>query len=1456
MWCRLVPGLSTACEEKEGACSADEVVTGINNAETGVKYKCCKAPKIMGQLFASRHVAELQDFEGYYCPARLDHTGRPEYEMTEHSGPNNNRHGEDRYPTTQGTARASNSGTNLKLWCGPGEALSQWRQIRETRLSFTCTSVGLDVDSRFGFSASGCSPGTGGGNTATCSAGKAIQGLDMSSQGTIVKVSCCPMTTPSTLSEKTTGQSGIRCGEGEVLNKFAQKKYTCLGFYRRTFARGDDASLRWDALKGAWSIMQAEAFQVRTPIKEATGQASDLNGQKMECDNDYALKAWHLEVYMAGKINVAFQCYKALLEGPRTAEETAQITRLSTFPAVDCGNGKVLTGIEFTASKLKYWCQKQTISEAKKSECSEDFTPSVTDSAKIYQLTHMPIRCQKLGQALQAFRMDSSTVRFEVRCCRTVGDVDVQTGDPGFSSEPQAVVSTVDQYQRETRPLLTVTSSETQGATFKVAGVVVYEKSVDAIHAVALDEVNFDVLDTQTWGAAHQASMATYITGLPKHRVVMLVLKPVVFAALLPASIYALQYLGSKVMASAEGNHYVLVGRVGGTQLGENTNPTSAVVSTRLMPIFLAAPIVDFPAAFLTEVAEEDPFPKEKPLKPALTKFDPVRPDYDELCDQKEREHPLPRDDVPATHPCLRVYGANGGNDPLDSEYVWGCHERDIGRSQWFAKTEQQQIHWDANSAFWENIFDGLEIGLELLAALVGDKIFGCFAEPFHDAAGGLVKVVDISVKHIRWNVMWNGWEKVNNKMEEALDDKLVKEHFDPRTKKGEEEATEDPLAAASTFSENEDPDTLTATEETPPTEEPKPAEPFGSQYLPEVLPPDVYGDNQAMNQKAFGKANYGDCDPFQTGISKAYCDLYCQNSAIKLGDGAILKNIQRSHDALMSNIDKLLDYHTQTVFWGLGQLQQMLAPSAKKIAPLKLKVGEYRKEVQGYAIATSAWQAEKEKEEAAAKAAKAAAAEANFVQVGPAPDDTAAFIEELHTLPSLLSMNISKFNVPSPDAAEWHRGASEALVSRIGALLERITPANAQDTLSRVHEVVRKFVTERNMRFLQQAPKGAEARAAVVQDDIRASRKMVRRARQQLQAVTHPNPNPRSLSGMLLVNDEVLLRWNQVVDFLVRAHERHAIYVESYAQALDAAEVYLADIDRYYACGMEPGELHDSWLRTQQAQEHADEQLLEAWGATGAAHERLQVATTQGLVERVAETAAIEAPYEVLPCGDLQAVATRVHKAAVDAVDKALWPIAEQVVTLERIRMYQDEQMRKRRLQAPPVLSSRNTAETLFAVCAASESPQTQEGRSLAARALDGLGLRACPAPQGCAGMLLRNTSFGAWASTAPGDLIRGRTPEGAQVVGCIAGGHFEANKKAPVMSTGSFLLLGLYDLLQGLSATVLHLAGIQEVAPEAPTVYSTTYMDCDVQSRSDLAVLLPPQQSKVKLAMRFLLR
>merc|ERR1711874_711220 len=84
---------------------------------------------------------------------------------------------------------------------------------------------------------------------------------------------------------------------------------------------------------------------------------------------------------------------------------------------------------------------------------------------------------------------------------------------------------------------------------------------------------------------------------------------------------------------------------------------------------------------------------------------------------------------------------------------------------------------------------------------------------------------------------------------------------------------------------------------------------------------------------------------------------------------------------------------------------------------------------------------------------------------------------------------------------------------------------------------------------------------------------------------------------------------------------------------------------------------------------ERTSHALLEAWAAIVAAQERVHMAVSSGLLQRLSMSSTVqEQDAAGLSCGSMQVVAEKAHKIGVRAVNRPLWPFLEQAL-LRRLR-------------------------------------------------------------------------------------------------------------------------------------------------------------------------------------------
>jgi len=266
------------------------------------------------------------------------------------------------------------------------------------------------------------------------------------------------------------------------------------------------------------------------------------------------------------------------------------------------------------------------------------------------------------------------------------------------------------------------------------------------------------------------------------------------------------------------------------------------------------------------------------------------------------------------------------------------------------------------------------------------------------------------------------------------------------------------------------------------------------------------------------------------------------------------------------------------------------------------------------------------------------------------------------------------------------------------------------------------------------------------------------------------PPQKPLSAGG---VSDDVLTHWNQLADYFVAAHEKHAVFLESKAQALATAEKVVRNADRYVGCdGQQLGDLEAAWHKALDNDERASYALLEAWAAIVAAHERVHMAVSSGLFQRLSQSSTVqEQDAAGLSCEGMQVVAEKAHKLGVHAVDRALWPLLEQLLVLEQLAKYQRHELTAKQLPSVSAMPLAPVLDSLYEVAKEAADPQAPGGRLIAARALDVLGATACPAPAGCTGMWLRNASTPGriWTAQRPGAVLIQGARAAKEVESCI---------------------------------------------------------------------------------------
>lgn len=364
------------------------------------------------------------------------------------------------------------------------------------------------------------------------------------------------------------------------------------------------------------------------------------------------------------------------------------------------------------------------------------------------------------------------------------------------------------------------------------------------------------------------------------------------------------------------------------------------------------------------------------------------------------------------------------------------------------------------------------------------------------------------------------------------------------------------------------------------------------------------------------------------------------------------------------------------------------------------------------------------------------------------------------------------------PQTAEWHEDASQKFVGRLGVILSQ---ADVPTAVRQAIAVARRFAAERTWQLRGQQRTKPEVVQQMTSRKTEALRKHINHHHRRLRlasVVSVPPQKPFSTGG---VSNDVLTHWNQLADYFVAAHEKHAVFLESKALALATSEQVARNAQKFVGCeGQQLVDLEAGWRKSLDIDERTSHALLEAWAAIVAAQERVQMAVSSGLLQRLSMSSTVqEQDAAGLSCGSMQIVAEKAHKIGVRAVDRALWPLLEQLLVLEQLAKYQRQELTAKKLPGVEPMPLGPVLDSLYEVAKESADPQALGGRLIAARALDVLGATICPAPAGCTGMWLRNATIPGriWTAQRPGAVMLQGASVATEVEACILGANGRAS-------------------------------------------------------------------------------
>lgn len=457
----------------------------------------------------------------------------------------------------------------------------------------------------------------------------------------------------------------------------------------------------------------------------------------------------------------------------------------------------------------------------------------------------------------------------------------------------------------------------------------------------------------------------------------------------------------------------------------------------------------------------------------------------------------------------------------------------------------------------------------------------------------------------------------------------------------------------------------------------------------------------------------------------------------MKVSTESILENLRVSTNTLQVNFERLLDYQSQLIFYGLGQLRDQLQPTESEARAL--------------------------------------------VQMDPGSGstlDVEKMRAELQAIPKLLQMEEKQ--TPSIEMLEWHHDASEKLTDSVAAVF---AASNASSAVAATQDLVQRFVARRKLRL----SRTTAPRPQLIQETTSKKTKVVRhymnRHSQELKSLSRLVGTARSavLGQSLLEKSEqsslVYIRWNQLHAALTEAHRKHSVFADSKKRALRVAKEALRAAEGYIHCqGQDVADLQLQWQRAIRLQDQVGTALLEAWASTSAANEILETFTNQGLLQDIAAAAAIHPEPTRSPCPAFESLVQVAYRHGVQATDAVLSNVLTQVLVLHAIGTYQKKELKRMKLEVTGgTASSAGVSQAMLALHAvASNAALGTEALHVTARALDVVGPALCPAPENgaCAGTILKaNSTEPSIMLTAlkPGDILLQKNPV-SMVKACLS--------------------------------------------------------------------------------------
>eukprot|EP00439_Symbiodinium_sp_Y106_P045371 s4758_g5.t1 len=747
---------------------------------------------------------------------------------------------------------------------------------------------------------------------------------------------------------------------------------------------------------------------------------------------------------------------------------------------------------------------------------------------------------------------------------------------------------------------------------------------------------------------------------------------------------------------------------------------------------FSVTAIQELAASYLMQSNPQGPIPEEEPKYPKLQEFQPSQPDYAEFCDPVFLQMPsLYPGSIEESNPCYHTFNAEppvkGMDKGITEQDFWSCSQRERMRSYMDQTAAATKLDYDGQLAKydfeWQKQKDIMDLTAALLSAIPWGN-FGLSAKAAVDKAEqeakDLQEVVQsgehaksyrriawlqerlwsaegqdptkFTTKHIALNAVGAGFWNL------AKDAAFDWNYWNPAVSIG---MRNEKLAKFHTVV---------------PTAAEKSLENISRELrdktIPKLQAPSTFS-TMGPNLREMRNTAWQDCMPLQFGLSKVMCDLFCVQDSVRQGTSAVLESLKSSHDVLMANIQALLDYHTKYILWAINQ-------EAQRSRLLQAVDGQ--EEANGTLLSV--------------------------------PE----MLEELRN-PYLTQLKDEIQGIDSAtlhrDILDWHKDAGQDLYDRMALVSFNVSAESWPYRVKSMRGMLQHF--RRSLRGRLSAQRNVKP-SAIAEKQLSAKIELLRQQSAEHRSRTSEAKSLRmQMTRPISAGSEVL--WTSLLESFLRSHEKHGVFTMMRLRALDHTDDALKLAQNFSQCGgADTAALQNSWQTVQLAEERGAEVLLEAWAATVTTAERLQIALEdENFIANVIEGVELQHGMDAKlreHCTNFKEISQQLFGHAIQAVDRALKPLLMQILTFQAVRNFQEQELKSRRSDyiPAPQISFADLTIRLAAIGDPTQAP----GRALATRALNHLGSRACPAPNGCPqGMLLGRES--GWSIPEPGSFLFG---------------------------------------------------------------------------------------------------